>query len=141
MSKKDVKPPTGLLLVAHLDVAECLLRAAQFIMGPQEGCQAVGVESTSDVPGMVERIRKARTEVDLGAGVLVLTDMFGGTPTNLALSLLGDNLEVLTGLNLPMVLKALQCRHLSPSELAHEVCRAGQEGIVAAGEVLGARKK
>jgi PTS system mannose-specific IIA component len=141
MDKKNAGPLTGILLVTHLNMGEGLLQAAQFIMGPQEGCLAVGVESTLDASAMMERIRQARDQVDVGAGVLVLTDMFGGTPTNLALSLLGDNLEVLTGLNLPMLLKALQGRTLSPSKLAIEVCRAGKDGIVAAGEVLGLRKK
>ncbi len=128
---------TGILLVTHLDIGARIIQAAEFIMGPQDGVAAVGVEATTNVDETVSVIRDAAVKVDSGQGVLVLTDMFGGTPTNLSLSLIGTAAsEVITGVNLPMVLKAIQGRLLPPAQLALEVKKAGIQGIVVAGEML-----
>lgn len=128
---------TGILLVTHLDIGARMVQAAEFIMGPQEGVAAVGVEATDNVDQTVSIIRDAAKAVDGGNGVLVLTDMFGGTPTNLSLSLIGTSAsEVVTGVNLPMVLKAIQGRRKPPAELAQDVKKAGVQGIVVAGEML-----
>jgi PTS system mannose-specific IIA component len=85
----------------------------------------------------VQRLNDAAQLLDKGAGVLILTDMFGGTPTNLSLALLGThNVEVVTGVNLPMILKAFSARALPLKALAELVGEAGKQGIVVAGEVL-----
>ena len=137
----STKKPAGMLLVTHLDFGQSLIRAMEFILGPQEGFASVGVETTTNVDETVDAIRKALEKVDKGSGVLVLTDMFGGTPTNLSLSLFNSHaMEVVTGVNLPMALKAVQCRDLSLAKLAREVREAGLKGIVVPGEMLKKRQ-
>ena len=86
---------------------------------------------------ILEELKTIVQDMDSCNGVLILTDMFGGTPTNLSLSFLGaKKLEVITGVNLPMLLKALSSRDLPLEKLAAEVKSAGRQGIVVAGEVL-----
>ena len=76
-----------------------------------------------------------------GNGVLILTDMFGGTPTNLSLSLLSiEDVEVVTGVNLPMILRAASQRTINISALAEEARQSGIQGIVSAGEMLRQKK-
>ncbi|GAB7080520.1 PTS sugar transporter subunit IIA [Megalodesulfovibrio paquesii] len=140
------QPRTGVVVVTHADYGAHLLHAAEFILGPQTGCAALCVDNTQSVDAIVDRLKDAVIRCDEGQGVLLLTDMFGGTPTNLSLSLLGQEppiceLEVVTGVNLPMLLKALGARHLAPAALAVEVKKAGGQGIVVAGELLRARVK
>ena len=80
--------------------------------------------------------------MDFGSGVLILTDMFGGNPTNIALSLLGKHhVEVVTGVNLPMLLKVFSQRTLPLDELAEVARKAGSDGIVVTGKMLSGRKK
>ncbi|MGM0646353.1 MAG: PTS sugar transporter subunit IIA, partial [Thermodesulfobacteriota bacterium] len=85
----------------------------------------------------ISALQQAVEEVDMGEGVLILTDMFGGTPSNLSMSLLGaGNYEVVTGVNLPLLLKLFGNREMSLEDLAVEVKSAGRQGILVAGEVL-----
>jgi PTS system mannose-specific IIA component len=88
-------------------------------------------------------IKEAIAAVDEGDGVMVLTDMFGGTPSNLSLSFLsGGEVEVLTGVNLPMIIKLVQSREkMNLSDLAHSIGEYGRKSISVAGEVLGKRRK
>lgn len=140
MAKTELAPQTGVLVVTHADYGKALLDAAWFIMGTQPNVASIGVDATSEVEATVAAIRQRLKELDTGGGVLILTDMFGGTPTNLSLSLLSSGtLEVITGVNLPMLLKVLQNRDKRPQELATLAKNAGMQGIVVAGEVL--RKK
>lgn len=134
---KDQSKITGIIIVTHTDYGERLLAAAQLILGQQPGCRSIPVDVSSNVEETVRTIRTAIQETDTGNGVLILTDMFGGTPTNLSLSLLGSaHVEVITGVNLPMLLKVLGSRALPPTDLAREAKKAGVQGIVVAGEVL-----
>ncbi len=130
----------GVLLVTHGVFGGSLLDAGQMIVGPQEGIEAVSVVVSSGVDEILAELKSALLRLDRGLGVLVLTDLFGGTPTTLSLSLrkLG-NIEVVAGVNLPMLLKVFQCRALPLSELAAQARDAGQQGIVVPGEML--RKK
>lgn len=142
----QAQPRTGVVVVTHADYGAHLLHAAEFILGPQTGCAALCVDNTQSVDAIVERLKEAVVRCNEGAGVLLVTDMFGGTPTNLSLSLLGQepplcDLEVVTGVNLPMLLKALGARHLGPEQLAVEAKKAGGQGIVVAGELLRSRVK
>jgi PTS system mannose-specific IIA component len=129
---------TGIILVTHLDYGSALLRAAEFIVGPVQDCTCIQVDSALAVEETVNRLQEAVDLLSRGHGVLVLTDMFGGTPTNLSLSLLGSrkDVEVLTGVNLPMLLRVLGNRTLPLPELAELALEAGCEGIIAAGKVL-----
>jgi mannose PTS system EIIA component len=137
-ASKDV--PVGVVVVTHTDYGSWLVKAAECIMGPQDHCRSVSVDMTHDVALTLTELKAAIKETDQGGGVLILTDMFGGTPTNLSLSLLGTGrLEVLTGVNLPMLIKILGSRTKALESLAVEAKQAGCQGIVVAGEVL--RKK
>ena len=127
----------GIIIVAHTDYASALLRTTEFILGPLGDCTSISVDVAFDVSESVQRLNDAAQLLDKGAGVLILTDMFGGTPTNLSLALLSThNVEVVTGVNLPMILKAFSARTLPLKELAERVGEAGKQGIVVAGEVL-----
>lgn len=127
----------GVLLVGHLDFGEGLLRAAEGILGNQEKCLSISVNNTKSMQKIVDEIESAVKTVDSGAGVIILTDMFGGTPSNLSLSLLGTTqVEVITGVNMPMLLKIFGSRNTALPELSAEAKAAGRQGIVVAGEVL-----
>lgn len=129
--------PVGVVVVTHTDYGSRLVMAAQCILGPLDHCQAVSVDVTHEVDLAVAGLKQAVKDTDQGAGVLILTDMFGGTPTNISLSLLGTgHLEVVTGVNLPMLIKVLGFRTHALETLAVEAKQAGCQGIVVAGEVL-----
>ncbi len=140
-SEQIATPQVGIIVVTHVDYGSALLRAAEFIVGPVQDCTCIQVDSSLEVEETVTRLKEAVELLSRGCGVLVLTDMFGGTPTNLSLSLLGkrQDVEVLTGVNLPMLLRVLSNRHLPVRELAELARTAGCEGIIAAGEVLRSR--
>jgi len=129
---------TGIIIVTHLDYGSALLRAAEMIAGPVQDCTCIQVDSSLEVGETVSRLKEAVDRLNNGKGVLVLTDMFGGTPTNLSLSLLGSraDVEVLTGVNLPMLLRVLSNRKLELAKMAELALKAGCEGIIAAGKVL-----
>lgn len=130
----------GVLVVTHGEFGQALLDAAQMILGPQEGVRTVSVLVSRGVDEIVVDLKAALAELETGQGVLVLTDLFGGTPTTLSLSLRkAVNIEVVAGVNLPMLIKVLQGRRGSLADLAAQAKEAGQQGIVVPGEML--RKK
>lgn len=133
----------GVVIVTHEDYGKQLLQAAEGILGTQDNCAALSVNVNKDMEKSVQEIHTTVKSVDSGEGVIILTDMFGGTPSNLSLSLLGTRqLEVITGVNLPMLLKILEYREQilledsSVDSIANEVKSAGRQGILVAGEVL-----
>ena len=137
-------PAAGVILVTHVDYGAGLLRAAEIILGPLADCSSIQVDAGLDVGETVARLKEAVSLLDKGNGVIILTDMFGGTPTNLSLSLLGKGngpLEVVTGVNLPMLLKVFESRHLELAELADLAMDAGGKGIVSASKLLRSRVK
>ena len=138
MPSEQAGTQAGIIIVTHMDYGSSLLRAAEFIAGPVQDCTCIKVDSGVEVEEAVHRLQEAVNLLSRGNGVLVLTDMFGGTPTNLSLSLMGSrkDVEVLTGINLPMMLRVLQNRNLPLEELAELALQAGCEGIIAAGKVL-----
>ena len=130
----------GIIVVAHADYGSVLLRTAEFILGPLSDCSSISVDVGQEVPETVRRLKDAAQRLDKGAGVIILTDMFGDTPTNLALSLLSShNVEVVTGVNLPMVLKVFTSRTTPLAELAQLASDAGIKGIVVPGAMLKSR--
>ncbi len=133
----------GLLLVSHGRIAESFLEVSQTIVGPVKGVQVVTLAEPIDEARVLEDIRRARRAIDQGEGLLILTDMFGGTPANLCFSLLEDPLvEVLTGMNLPMILQILSSRKdASLADLARIAMRCGRENIYLAREILQERDK
>jgi PTS system mannose-specific IIA component len=101
----------GLVLVTHGDLASAFLAALQHIVGPQQGIAAICIGPDDDVEARRADILAALQKVDAGKGAVVMTDMFGGTPSNLALSALGrDGVEVIAGVNLPMLVKFASVR-------------------------------
>jgi PTS system mannose-specific IIA component len=128
----------GILVVTHGRVAEELVNAARNIVGEISAIRAVSI-GWSDDPGAAN----AAIEEALGASggsTLVLTDMFGGTPTNLSLPFLSENVEIVTGVNLPMLIKASALREGALVEVARAVREQGKGAIYVASEVLERRE-
>lgn len=137
MSEDTAKAQVGIIVVSHADFGSAMLRTAEFILGPQSDCCSISVDVAHEVSETVRRLTDAAQRLDKGAGVIVFTDMFGGTPTNLALALLGSHeVEVVTGVNLPMLLKAFSARGTDLRALARIAEEAGAKGIVVAGDML-----
>ncbi|HVF55197.1 MAG TPA: PTS sugar transporter subunit IIA [Pyrinomonadaceae bacterium] len=132
------------VVVTHGQVANELLAAAETIIGHIKHITAVSIGWHDDVDAASNEIERAVSRVSEGRGVLLLTDMFGGTPTNIASMFLKEGeVEVVTGVNLPMVIKlASQTGEESLTEVARRVRDQGREGIYLAGEFLtgGAKK-
>jgi PTS system mannose-specific IIA component len=131
----------GLVVATHGGLAEELLRTAEGIVGHLEKCEAVSVAAGLSMEDARARLAEAVKRVDSGEGVLVLTDMFGGTPANLALTFLDDHLEVVTGVNLPMILKLATARasDIGLRAAAELVAGYGQKNITLASELLRGR--
>lgn len=127
----------GVIVVTHGQFGKYLLDAAQTILGPQEHCAHIAVEGSVEVETLLSELKNAVKRVENGSGVIILTDMFGGTPSNISLSLLQPGkVDVLTGANLPMLLRILGMRDQNLSQLALDAKNAAIQGIVVAGEVL-----
>src|ERR1700730_4158944 len=126
------------VIVTHGHLAGELLAAAEMIVGPISFITAVSIGWHDDVDAARDEVQRAITRVSQGAGVLLLTDMFGGKPHNIASMFLDDgNVEVVTGVNLPMVIKlASQSGDFSLIETARRVCDLGRQGIYHAGDLL-----
>jgi len=133
----------GVVLVTHSALADELLLATQQIVGEIEGIEPISIDPSEPMEGIRKRIKKAIKKVDRGKGVLVLTDMFGGTPSNMSLSFLErGKVEVVTGVNLPMLLKLATLKDEMPlEELASYIRSYGQRNIHLASEILGERGK
>jgi len=122
---------TGILVIAHGNLARELVKVATFILEEGEGVFPLDIHPTESPEGIKDRIEKALREADQGQGVLILTDLFGGTPSNFGLAFLEEGqVEVVSGVNLPMLIKALQHRELPPRDLAALVTEAGKKAIV-----------
>jgi mannose PTS system EIIA component len=133
----DMKKIGG-VVVSHGHVANELLAAAETVVGRLSHIQAVSIGWHDDVEAAKSEISRAIKAVSDGKGVLVLTDMFGGTPTNISAMFIKDNeVEIITGVNLPMVIKlASQNKEMSLSELAKEVEEQGKQAIYRTSELL-----
>jgi PTS system mannose-specific IIA component len=130
--------PIGVVVVTHGLLATELLNAAEMIVGDLPRFTAVSIGWHDDVEVAREAIERAIAKVDAGAGVLVLTDMFGGTPSNLGMSLLeAGRVEVLTGVNLPMLIKLAKTpRTQDVLALARDMCDHGRAAIRVASDLL-----
>ena len=128
----------GLLIICHCNLGRELLSAAELILGRVENSDHVAISQITESEGLLKDIAEKIDALDNGSGVLVLTDMFGGTPSNLSLSFLSDErVEVLTGVNLPMVISAVQSRgSLSLKELGERAENEGRRSITLAGSMI-----
>lgn len=129
----------GVVIAAHSGLAEALLNTAHMVVPSRVPVAAIGIDLTDDAASYEPKLEASIQEVNQGDGVLVLTDMFGGTPSNVGMTKHKEGeVEVLTGVNLPMILKALQMseRGATLLEIAREVKKAGERSITIATEVL-----
>lgn len=128
---------TGLVLVTHAGLASALKASAEMIVGPIENCTAVEVVPGECADDIMARVVAAVAAVE-SEGAIIMTDLFGGTPSNMAMSFLKDGrVEVVTGANLPMLIEFCSRRErMGIVELASELQRCGREGIIVAGEFL-----
>lgn len=128
----------GLVLVAHAGLATALKASAEMIVGQIEDFAVVEVAPGERADDIMARVVAAVDSSGRSGGTIIMTDLFGGTPSNMAMSFLRDGcVEVVTGVNLPMLMEFCSRRgRLSVAELAVELQRSGREGIVVAGELL-----
>ncbi|MGA2260580.1 MAG: PTS sugar transporter subunit IIA [Acidobacteriota bacterium] len=130
----------GALLVSHGHLAQELLAAAEMIVGEISHVQAVSIGWHDDVNDARSEIERGIAEVGNGSGVLILTDMFGGTPSNIAFSFHEPGkVDIVTGVNLPMIIKiASQKDGETLESLARTVCEQGRSSISMASDFLSA---
>tara|TARA_R110002072_G_scaffold4179_1_gene29670 strand:+ start:1806 stop:2213 length:408 start_codon:yes stop_codon:yes gene_type:complete len=128
----------GLVVVTHGRLAEEFVAAAEHVVGPLDNCSSICIGPDDDMEQRRDDIRDAVEAVDTDEGVIVLTDMFGGTPSNLAISLLEKSrVEVVAGVNLPMMIKLAEARDtLALHELAQTAADAGRRYIAVASDVI-----
>jgi PTS system mannose-specific IIA component len=133
----EIKRVAG-VIVTHGNLAGELLAAAEMIVGPISHIAAVSIGWHDDVDAARDEVQRAISRVSQTRGVLLLTDMFGGTPTNIASMFLEEgSVEVITGVNLPMVIKLATAGAQDPlSEVARKICDQGRQGIYLAGALL-----
>ena len=128
----------GIVIVTHGNLAQEFKLALEHIVGPQENMIAINISADDDMEKRRNEISSAVDDVGTGSGVIILTDLFGGTPSNMAISMMqNDQVEVIAGINLPMLVKLAGLREtkniLEAAELAQE---AGRKYIHVASKVL-----
>ncbi len=129
----------GLVLVTHGKLAEEFISAMQHVVGPQDQVRAVCIGPEDDMEMRRAEILNKVGEVDNGSGAIVLTDMFGGTPSNLAISIMDKaKVEIIAGINLPMLIKLASLRKdKSLKEAVEGAQEAGKKYINVASKLLG----
>lgn len=133
----------GLVLVTHGRLAEEFVAAMEHVVGPQENTRTICIGPDDDMEQRRQDILTAVAEVDAGAGVVLLTDMFGGTPSNLAISIMEQaTVEVIAGINLPMLIKLASVRSdLELQEAVEQAQDSGRKYISVASKVLSGESK
>lgn len=129
----------GLVLVTHGRLASEFVTAMEHVVGPQDAIVPICIGPEDDMEGRRNDIAAAIARVDAGEGTIVLTDLFGGTPSNLAISLMKSNsVEVIAGINLPMLIRLASARRTMKIKAAVAAARdAGRKYISVASEILG----
>jgi PTS system mannose-specific IIA component len=125
----------GIVVVTHGALAGELVNATRTIVGDIPAIAAVSIGWTDDMGSAREAIERALAEVG-GGEVLILTDMFGGTPTNVSLPFLSSKVEIVTGVNLPMLIKLTSLREGDLVEVARVIREQGKGAIYVASEIL-----
>jgi len=128
----------GVLITTHGSLGNELIRAAELIKGPLKGVMHISTDQTKGVEDLKKEIGNAIKKLDKGKGVLILTDLFGGTPSNISLSFLKEGkVEVVTGVNLPMMLKLSDIKdEMTLIEYACMIKEYGKKNISLASEIL-----
>jgi PTS system mannose-specific IIA component len=129
----------GIILVTHGDLARHFIDAMEHVVGPQTQISAICIGPNDDMEQRRKDISDAIAEVDTGSGAVMLTDLFGGTPSNLAISLLeAGRIEVIAGINLPMLIRLAGARKsMGVTDAVHAAQEAGRNYITVASEFLG----
>jgi mannose PTS system EIIA component len=132
-------PPIGLVLVTHGRLAEEFVTAMEHVVGPQRAIATVCIGPNDDMEARRAEIAAAIVRVRGEQGVILLTDLFGGTPSNLAISLMDPgNVEVIAGINLPMLIRLESARRsMNVRDAVRAAKEAGQKYISVASELLG----
>jgi PTS system mannose-specific IIA component len=134
----------GILIVTHSNLGEALINAAEFILnGKPEATEALSINLNQDVDKLRNKVKEGIKRVKSNEGVLIMTDMFGGTPSNLSYSFLEEGrIEVISGANLPMLVKAVNARDkMNLSELAVTLEAYGKKSISLASSILKGNKR
>ncbi len=131
----------GVVIVTHGNLAREFRAALEHIVGPQQQIETICIQPDDDMEERRSAILKAVSKVNSGDGCVVLTDMFGGTPSNLAISVMDEsNVEVIAGINLPMLVKLARVREEVPlPEAIKQAQEAGRKYIHVASQVLTSR--
>jgi len=133
----------GILVVSHGRLAEALISSVEFLVGEVKRIKGLSIWPKESKKEIKHRIQQKMAEIDDGDGVVILTDIMGGTPTNISLSFLEDGkVEVVTGVNMPMLLTLSSYREgRSLKEIVQLVKRSGRRSITLAKEVFGRKRK
>lgn len=133
----------ALLIVTHGNLGVEMLKAAVMIKGEITNCTALSVDQTMGLPEITKELVTDIKKYDRGQGVMIFTDLFGGTPSNISLSYLKEGrVEVITGVNLPMLLKFIEIRDKEPLKIAAPlVADYGRKNIYLASEILSRKIK
>ena len=128
----------GILVITHAKLGRELVNAAEFILGKIENTETFSVEGNPELEHLRRTLEASLERLNKGDGVIILTDMFGGTPNNISLAFLdAGKVEVVTGVNLPMLIKAATARARNDlTTLAKVVGQTGRGAISVAGEIL-----
>ncbi len=128
----------GILITTHAGLGRELMRAAEMIKGEMKGVMCISLDQTTGMDTIKDEISTAIKKLDQGEGVLILTDLFGGTPSNVSLSFMKEGkVEVVTGVNLPMLLKISEVKEKMPlKDFARFISEYGIKNIYVASEVL-----
>ena len=132
-------PKLGIVIVTHGNLGDELIEVLEHVVGPQEKIETISIGADDDMVVRRLDILTAVKKVDEDMGVIILTDMFGGTPSNLAISIMEqERIDVIAGINLPMLVKLASIRSSkSITEAASEAREAGQKYIMIASQILG----
>ena len=121
----------ALLLITHSDIGKTVHDAAVSVIGSSPlRTQFLSVNANSKPDEMISNAQALVASLDTGSGVLILTDMFGSTPSNIACALQNKNVAIIAGLNLPMLIRILNYPNLTLPQLANKAVSGGQEGVI-----------
>ena len=139
MTDDTSKDMIGVVLVTHGNLATELVKVMEHVVGPQDQLTTITIDPEDDMEKRREDILNSVQFVDKGLGVIILTDMFGGTPSNLAISIMEQaKIDIIAGVNLPMLIKLASVRSTETiSDAVAQAREAGRKYIMVASQVLG----
>ena len=139
MTDDTSKGMIGVVLVTHGNLATELVKVMEHVVGPQDQLTTITIDPDDDMEKRREDILNSVQFVDKGLGVIILTDMFGGTPSNLAISIMEQaKIDIIAGVNLPMLIKLASVRSTETiSDAVAQAREAGRKYIMVASQVLG----